>query len=120
MSKLDDKEIAAELELLGQMLGDLGNDRKLGKLCITAADRLRKLLRWQLDLFQDRCENAYVETSLLDEARRIIHELRPDHPFLARPIGSYGVWAAQRREIDELRERAAKLEKVADRLLTDL
>lgn len=48
-------DMASELDLLGQMLGDLAEDRKAAKLCITAADTLRKLAKDQarLDFLRD-------------------------------------------------------------------
>ncbi len=48
-------ELASELELLGQMLGDLADDRKSGKILISAADRLRKLAKdsQRLDFLKD-------------------------------------------------------------------
>lgn len=61
-----------------------------------------ELLRMQTDLHQDRCENAWVEVSLYDEAKRVIHELNPAHPFLSRPAISYGVWEKLNRRIVEL------------------
>ncbi len=67
-----------------------------------AADRLAELERWELNIYQDNCENALVEVSLLDAARQVIHTLNPDHPFLKAPMPSFGVWEAQRKEIERL------------------
>lgn len=67
-----------------------------------AADRLAALERWQANLLQDAFENAYVEVSLLDAARQALHETNPNHPFLSRPMPSFGVWESQRKEIERL------------------
>lgn len=77
-----------------------------------AANRLAELERWQLNLFQDACENALVEVSLLDAARQVIHTLSPGHPFLVAPMPSFGVWESQRKEIEALRAEAPYNEKI--------
>ncbi len=67
-----------------------------------AAVRLAELERWQLNLVQDGYEGALVPVSLLDAARQVIHTLNPNHPFLVAPMPSFGVWEAQRHEIERL------------------
>lgn len=77
-----------------------------------AVERLAELERWRMDLAQDQCEGAYVETSWADAALQALSEVAPDHPLLKGEPPSYGVWLSLRRENERLRAENNALRKV--------
>ncbi len=79
----------------------------------TAAE-LETLQRWQLNLYQDQFEGAYVPVSLADELRRALTEVAPKHPMLIKPCASFGVWRSQRREIDEMRDTLSRVKTLVE------
>lgn len=73
------------------------------------------------DLWQDRCENAYVEASEHDKIRQALFAVDPKNPALDATPASYGVWGTQHatiaqltRERDEAREERAHLLAIAE------
>jgi hypothetical protein len=73
-----------------------------------------------LNISQDGMEGALVETSILDAHRQALHEVCPTHPVLKGKPPSFGVWEAQRRELDSMVSKLAELEKERDHLCKEL
>lgn len=61
-----------------------------------------RLQRWEANVLQDNCENAFVETTIMDVHRQALHDVAPDHPLLKQELPSFGVWEMQRKKIEEL------------------
>jgi len=66
-----------------------------------------QLRRYNTDQLQDRCENAYVETSRWDAALQALAEVAPDHPLLKGGHPSYGVWTMMRKQLDASQQAIA-------------
>lgn len=74
-------------------------------------DELNDTRRWKSNLYQDRCESAYIEVSLFDAAKQALSEVAPDHPFLKGEPPSFGVWEKLSKENDEMRDELVRLRK---------
>ena len=73
------------------------------------AGELARLRKWESDIYQDNCENAYVETTILDWHRQALAEVAPDHPLLKDQMPSMGVWEGMRQRLDEAHKQLTEL-----------
>lgn len=81
-------------------------------ICTACKDRFAQLSRWAANVYQDSCENAYVEVSLLDAALQALSEVAPDHPLLKGKPPSFGVWQKLNHENQQLKEELNALRPV--------
>jgi len=75
---------------------------------------VQKMHRFATDVYQDDCENAYVQTTIHDATRQALAEVAPDHPMLKMPVPSYGVWESQQEEIKKLQDENDKMLSILD------
>lgn len=73
------------------------------------ATELARLHKWESDIYQDNCENAYVETTILDWHRQALAEVAPDHPLLKDKMPSIGVWEGMKQELEDARRQLYEL-----------
>lgn len=71
-------------------------------------DNEAKLIRYNADQIQDRCENAYVEVSRWDAALQALAEVAPEHPLLKGGHPNYGVWTMMRKQLESIAEMAKR------------
>lgn len=71
------------------------------------AERVMRLDRDRhlYNLYQDQCENAFVEVSAYDALRQALSEVAPDHPALKGAPPAFGVWTQQRKQITALQSQ---------------
>lgn len=80
------------------------DDEELIRRAVRELQAERDALKRHLtNIYQDQCENAYVEASVADAFRQALHETNPDHPALKGAPPSFGVWENLSRERDEAR-----------------
>jgi hypothetical protein len=66
--------------------------------------------RHAANLYQDRCENAYVEVSAYDALRQALSEANPSHSALSGAPPAYGVWTKLSEDNARLRAKVQELE----------
>ncbi len=76
--------------------------RKANRLAAEAGKEYDAIRRHQINLYQDSCEGALIEVSYYDAVRQALSEISPDHPVLKGMPPTFGVWEAQRKEIERL------------------
>lgn len=86
--------------------------------CSKLTKQVDELSRHLNNIFQDRCEEAFVEASICDAFQQALYEVAPEHPCFKGEPPNFGVWATQRKQLTEAQTKLAEavgiLRKVFD------